>query len=397
MAGKICNLNCLKLFLLDKRLKKINRILTDYSQGNFDKRLEVSHHLDEIDAFMAAINMLGEELKTTTISKNYFNNIFHSVSDMVFVLNLKGEITDINNSVTAQLEYNINSLKGTFIDELLPSDRRPLLSKLYKELKGSGYTTKKTYFKRESELSIPVIIVAVNLYNDKRRKTGILLTAKNNTLQEQTDNLIIRTIIDTQEKERKRLAKDIHDSLGQQLSAIKFYISAMAGLSMDLEQKTLLTKSNDALTKVLADMRSICFNLMPKTLEEFGLVLAVKELCSQIQRDHKIAFEIKQKGGLFQIGKELEIDVYRVIQEGIHNAIKHGKASLIMIKFDFSSNYIKVVLTDNGFGFNTKEIKSNGMGLQNIRSRIKSHNGEINITSNIGKGTNVTLSIPHKL
>src|SRR5688572_3259499 len=119
---------------LKNRLKKINRVLSEYSLGEFDKRLEISPELDEIDAFMAGINMLGEELKTTTISRNYFNNIFHSVSDMLFVLNEKGEVTDMNNSVCVQLGYSLTDLKGVSINKIIPTEGTPFFSSLTKEL-----------------------------------------------------------------------------------------------------------------------------------------------------------------------------------------------------------------------------------------------------------------------
>ena len=84
---------------MDPRFKKINRQLTEYALGNFKKKLRPSSRLDEVDAFISCINMLGEELKETTISKNHFNNIFNSVSDMIFVLDAKGKIQNTSLSV----------------------------------------------------------------------------------------------------------------------------------------------------------------------------------------------------------------------------------------------------------------------------------------------------------
>jgi PAS domain S-box-containing protein len=346
---------------------------------------------------MAGINMLGEELKTTTISKNYFNNIFHSVSDMVFVLDGRGEITDVNNSVHIQLGHNLQSIKGIFIDQLLPVKSRPFFMHLSHKLRGeTTHITHKTFLKTASGKQVPVVIAAGNLFNDSKRKIGILLTAKDTTLQTQTENLIIRTIIDTQEKERLRLAKDIHDSLGQQLSAIKFYISTSAELSNDTEQKAILMKSNEALSRAIAEMRSICFNLMPETLEEFGLIEAIKELCTQIQHAKKISFRVIVATEFPKIRKEIEIDLYRVIQEFVNNAMKHGRATSIIIKFRCTSNQIKIALADNGKGFDIHTLTSKGMGLQNIESRTKSHNGVISIKSEPGKGTKLSIAIPFK-
>jgi PAS domain S-box-containing protein len=382
---------------LKNRLKKIHQVLSEYSLGEFDKRLEISPQLDQIDSFMAGINMLGEELKSTTISRNYFNNIFHSVSDMLFVLNEKGQITDMNNSVCSQLGYNLDDLKGQCIDTIIPVEGNPFFSNLLKELsRKKGYVSKKTNIKTAEGKSIPVTISAGNLFNEKKKKVGCLLTVKDITLQIETENLIIRTIIDTQEKERLRLAKDLHDSLGQQLSAIKFYISTSSELSSDNEQKRILIKSEHALTSVLADMRNICFNLMPETLEEFGLIEAVKGLCNQIQHDSKIDFRITVINVFPKIEKEVEIDIYRIIQEFINNAMKHGKATVITIDFNYTASHAKIILSDNGKGFKVDKSVSKGMGLQNMESRAKSHNGVLNIKSETGKGTKLTIAIPIK-
>src|SRR4030095_544348 len=104
---------------MDSRFKKLNKQLSEYSLGKFDKKLRLSPRLDEVDAFIAGVNMLGEELKDKTISRDYFNNIFNSVSDMVFVLDKQGRIENINTSVTNHLEYDLQVLKGKSIAWLL--------------------------------------------------------------------------------------------------------------------------------------------------------------------------------------------------------------------------------------------------------------------------------------
>ena len=220
----------------------------------------------------------------------------------------------------------------------------------------------------------------------------ILLTAADISFRIKTENVIIRAIIDTQEKERRRLAKDLHDSLSQQLSAIKFYISSTAELVANPEQKANLMKSNEALTEVMADMRNICFNLMPKTLEEFGLVKAVKEFCNQFLYK-KAQLLLKENNTLPELPYALKIDLYRVIQEFISNAINHGRADIINITFDYRKQILKTVLTDNGKGFDIS-LSAMGMGLKNVSSRIKSHNGSLVLKSVVGKGTTYKITIP---
>src|SRR5882672_11005502 len=97
--------------MVDERFNKIRNLLLAYAHGNFDKKVGMSRRMDEVDAFIAGVNMLGEELKDKTISRDYFNNIFNSVSDMVFVLDTQGRIENINTSVTRHMQYQLDFLK----------------------------------------------------------------------------------------------------------------------------------------------------------------------------------------------------------------------------------------------------------------------------------------------
>jgi PAS domain S-box-containing protein len=505
---------------LDNRFKKINRQLTEYALGNFKKKLRVSARLDEVDAFISCINMLGEELRETTISKNHFNNIFNSVSDMIFVLDDKGTIKNTSQSVDDILHQPAGKFKNKFIDTLETKRTHSLFAHLTKNIKKNKYPAEiETNFKSGTGQVIPVICTAAFLYNEKKIKIGYLVVAKdisnikqyetslkeseekyrkifeessdcifiadkagtfldinmagnklfkacqtplvslnllalinkqaekkqflqeikkNKTianfamqlkcldksvidcllsasiiedaskktigyrgiikdisLQKETEKLVLKTIVNTQEAERKRFAKDIHDSLGQQLSAIKFYIGTSAAGTRDEKQKNLLLKANAALITTLADMRNICFNLMPKTLENFGLVASVKELCKQTEVSEKLIFKIKAADNFPLLDKQLEISLFRVVQEFINNSIKHSSANKINIELLQKGNTAIIILKDNGKGFNMKSaLKKNGMGLRNVQSRIVPYNGEIFITSTQGKGTQYKIIIP---
>ena len=207
---------------------------------------------------------------------------------------------------------------------------------------------------------------------------------------------MIRTIVDTQENERIRFAKDLHDSLGQQLSAVKFYLGTLINSNDLLKSNLILSKSNDALTTVLHELRNICFNLMPKTLEIFGLVEAVNELCRKTEFKGQLEFNINADKKFPSLNKPLEIAIFRIAQEFINNAIKHGKATEInmFFKYEQPKNRIKIELKENGLGFVPDQALNAGMGLKNVRSRIQSYRGEVKIYSSPGKGTEYTILIP---
>jgi signal transduction histidine kinase len=147
---------------------------------------------------------------------------------------------------------------------------------------------------------------------------------------------------------------------------------------------------------MLADMRSICFNLMPKTLENFGLVQAIRELCNYPGLKEQTHFSITSDEVFPVLNKNMEIGIFRIVQEFINNAQKHGKATGVDISLKtMAGNQIKIILQDDGTGFEiTKSGSFQGMGLKNVQSRVSSYNGEIVITSSPGKGTRYVIIFP---
>lgn len=378
---------------MDKRFNKITTLLGEYATGRFDKRLAVSARLDEIDAFSNGINILGDELKAITIARDYFTNIFNSVSDMVFIVNTKGMIEDVNRSAETQLRYESGTLVGQMLNQLHQGDPAYFKRIAARLKKNSSLILDDSLLHTSEGKMIPVRLHAVHFKFERKRQRLILLTASDISFQKQAENLVLRTIIDTQEKERQRLAKDLHDGLAQQLSAIKFYISATADLDSRRQQKAILLKAGKALTEVITDMRSICFNLMPKTLEEFGLVKAVRELCHHLPYKGRTSFQIEQQAELPALSAALKIDLYRIIQEFIANAIKHGETGKITISFSCRGQLLLLELTDDGKGFDLQQ-RNEGMGIRNLQSRVRSHSGQLRMVSQIGKGTCYTIAMP---
>jgi PAS domain S-box-containing protein len=167
---------------LDTRFKKINKQLTEYALGNFEKKLKTSAQLDEVDAFISCINMLGEELRETTISKNHFNNIFNSVSDMIFVLNTKGIVQNTSNSVHEILKYPATKFNNKLIDTLVVKKDNSLFNYILTHLKNNRQLVEiETSFRTSEKQIIPVLCSASFLYNEKKIEAGYLIVAKNLT------------------------------------------------------------------------------------------------------------------------------------------------------------------------------------------------------------------------
>ncbi|MDX2197002.1 MAG: histidine kinase [Cytophagales bacterium] len=378
----------------EERYKQINELIISYSLGDFSQKINPSLQRDPIDSIISGINMLGEELNASTISKLYFNNIFDSVSDMIMVLNHQGTITNINLKVTEILGYD-DTLIGTPLIDLLQdhtliqeikNDERYLLQRI------------ESVIISKNGAEIPILSQGSVLKKNDIGDTEFLLLINDNRKNIEMRNALIKTIVETQEKERERFARDLHDSLGQKLSAIKFYIATLDEINKNTKVTSLIVKSNDMLMGAIQELRNIIFNLMPQTLQAHGLVAAVEEYIYHNLAYPHLKFELHHTENLPRFKEPFEIAIFRVIQELTHNSIKHSEGDIIKINIELQADTLLLDYSDNGKGMtqsNENVIKKTGMGIKNIKSRINSYFGEVKIQNIKPQGLHYHITIPN--
>jgi signal transduction histidine kinase len=200
-----------------------------------------------------------------------------------------------------------------------------------------------------------------------------------------TEKMFLNTIIQTEEKERKRFAKDLHDGLGPLLSTVKMSVSSLAQMKHDDVSREIVENTELVINEAIKSLKEISDNLSPHILNNFGLVRALNNFSNKINvvRTMKINLESDLKDERFD--PNVEVVLYRVICELINNTIKHAKAKKIDLSLTKDGDYLTIVYKDDGKGFDVSKVinqpTSTGMGLSNIYSRINSLKGEINIES----------------
>jgi len=204
--------------------------------------------------------------------------------------------------------------------------------------------------------------------------------------------LRFRSVIEAEEKERSRIAQELHDGLGQMLSSARLNV---AGLEESIipEDKEWLEKSLKIIDEACVEVRHISHNMMPSALIRLGLVPAITELVNNINisKQLKIDFITNVKESF---GASMDITVYRIIQEILNNMMKHSKADHINIEINNNDHNLFISMKDNGVGFDTDKIKdSKGIGWKNIFSRVSMIDGNIKIDSEINKGTVVYINL----
>jgi two-component system, sensor histidine kinase LadS len=195
-----------------------------------------------------------------------------------------------------------------------------------------------------------------------------------------------------QEEERKKIAAELHNSVGQNLSVIKNSISM---LKKKTDFASNLQDINDTVSGTIEEVRNISYGLRPFHFDLVGLSQSIRSLIEEVACSSEIRFykNIEDIDG--QLSKEAEINLYRVVQESLNNIIKHSKATETQVNIKNVSASIHIEIQDNGAGFGKQQINM-GLGLIGIKERINIIGGSINIKTEALKGTNILISIPVK-
>lgn len=238
-----------------------------------------------------------------------------------------------------------------------------------------------------SFLTLILIFFVINLMYNQRRIRKLQKT-------------LISAEIITLENERKRFSQDLHDEIGPNLSAVLLYANILE--TQDEENLEIKTKIEEIVESTLQLVRTISQNVTPKYIQDKGLENSLRSMIGNF--NHAL-------NGKTQIGLEVaslptgfgeieNINIYRIVQEAINNAIKHAEAKEIRVNLQVTDNKIFIQISDNGKGFEYSGIKVNGsdtgsgIGLKNIQNRVIFLGGQLNIYSQKGKGTQIVAEIP---
>jgi signal transduction histidine kinase len=231
-------------------------------------------------------------------------------------------------------------------------------------------------------LGVIILYFIISILRQQRR---------NLTLYKQS----VLTEITTLEKERSRIANDLHDEIGPMLSAVKLRISSLDVSSEDdLEQVKSTSEHIDSLIK---RMREISFDLMPNTLVRKGLVVAIREFIEYCATNNNLQITLKADQNV-ELDEQRSINLYRMVQEVVHNAMRHSGATRLEIELKKTKKGIVLETHDNGKGFvyDRQASESSGFGLRNLLRRTEIMGGKMFVESTGGKGTSYTFELPEQ-
>lgn len=246
--------------------------------------------------------------------------------------------------------------------------------------------------------AIAIILVLGFMYRNSNNKKMVALKEQElqkeqiKFLEGQQQVISLQSMVNGQEAERTRIAKDLHDGLGGLFSTMKMYFSTLEHEQQVLKQNELFKKSNALIDTASEEVRRIAHNMMPEVLAKLGLIPAVQDMCSNISAGKLVQVKLQSYGMENRMQAATEIMLYRIVQELLSNIIKHAQASEAIVQFNRDSNRLTVTVEDNGIGFNMQEIDDKKhSGLEIIKSRVNYLHGTITIDAEEKVGTTILM------
>ena len=233
-----------------------------------------------------------------------------------------------------------------------------------------------------------VFIVAILRYKKK-----VLIDLEDRIVREKHyQEELLKAQLEIQEQTFKTISQELHDNIGQVLTLAKLNLNT---LDINVKDKAI-DKIDDAkslISKAIQDIRDLSKTMNTDTIATVGLCNAIKMELNMLEKTGTIKTGFQAIGDSSQINPQVELILFRIVQEAFHNIIKHAKAANIEVLANYSNNQLQLTIRDNGDGFEHTKL-SEGNGLQNMQSRCKLIKADFDISSSIGQGTFITISVP---
>ena len=325
--------------------------------------------------------------------REFSHLFFDLIPEAVFVSDIYGQIMYVNKTACHLAEYSNIELKQLAINEITKSSESS--SKMFDiyEVKQAEQLLFGTILHTKTGKELP-IRVSTQFLSINNTDLFISYVKKEESLENEKSE-IFQKVIETQNNERKRFSKDLHDGLGPLLSLAKLYVSDINSPDLSREEREeSVIEVIQLIDEAVETTRRIANNLVPTVLKEYGLENALNEFISQIERNNRLNIKFISKGEN-ALDLNVQMEIYQIVRELLNNTLKHSKATNAILSLNFRKKHLSLNYSDNGIGFDENKLllESKGMGLSNIVSRVEVLKGKVVMHSEIDKGIRVEIEI----
>lgn len=401
------NYNSLKGFnelALKKYAQGISSLKTSNSSGiERGLKLALAETYYKLGEYKQSLNLLLSiekeitKIEETTFYENMYK-AYEKLNDYKSAFTYSQKYLTLKDSIDkSKKELEFNRIEAKF--NTSEKEKRILQLEKEKNEKENKLKTLRLWYAFILAIFIIILLLFYALLKNFRNQKKInnqqqmIHSQKINYLNSQKEIEIMQAMIDGEESERKRIARDLHDGIGSRLSSLKMQLNGIESKYNNTIDE--IEDLSDGLSKSISDLRRTAFNLVPETLSKLGLELALKDLCFSMSNPNvTILFtsnEIKNN-----IIKSNQTTIFRIVQELINNALKHSNCTEIIVDCSQNEQLFLITVEDNGIGFLPNDLKSfSGLGLKNIKSRVDLLRGNIDYSSSQNRGTifNIELQV----
>jgi len=335
-------------------------------------------------------------------SEKDYRGLFENAHDAIVVFNPENEeILDVNERACDLYGFSKSEFIGMSTENLsvTPDERKKHLTlTMQREGQYTFETTQKNFNGDIMYLEVSAskisykgkkAILSINRDVTARRKMGAQIRLER--------RMRISAVIDGQEIERRRFSQELHDGLGQLLTAAKLHIKQLAKFQTEEKAVVHVNNAQQIIDSTISEVRRISQDLMPSLLQDFGLVAALEKIAGQMNLKSFIDINFYSNFEDIRLPKEVEIGLYRIAQEALNNAIKYSKAENIMLRLNNERDNLSLIIKDNGVGFNYNDKLNNrllraGKGLYHIQERAEHIDCELEIKTAIDRGTEIIVT-----
>jgi signal transduction histidine kinase len=299
--------------------------------------------------------------------------------------------------MSEQGQQQVNFLDAKYKAAKRDADINRLTSE--KELQEEKVRKKNIIISGITILSLFTIFLGMLLMRSYRQKQKLIEQEneihKHKIRQLENEKMLLATqsVLQGEESERKRLARDLHDGLGGLLSGVKIALNTMKGnVILADESVRVFNHALGLLDGSITELRRVAHNMMPEALVKLGLKNALSDFCLELDKVNPIHILFQFYGEFERVDSNLEINAYRIVQELVNNSIKHSKAKELTVQMIQEKSRLCFMVLDDGVGFDFKNSGiTKGIGLASIKSRVDAFHGQLEISSEPGKGCEITV------
>lgn len=325
-------------------------------------------------------------------SEKKFKSLFEQSNDVIFITDLDGKILEINRKASEQSGFSREELLKMELKNFSNPENKEKVEDYLKNIKKSESSRYESSYRNKYNNYFEIEINSNLIYLENSK--AYLHISRDITERKKMQQSIINAIMMTEEKERQRFAKDLHDGLGPLLSAAKLYIKSIELAKDQAKQLDAIGKAMGIVDESVSAIKEIARNLSPHILRDFGLVTALENQFNKLNAEKDVKLQINSNFRE-RIQEDMEITLFRIFEELFNNTLKYADASNVLINLIQNDKMLKISYSDNGKGFDLEKVanKRKGNGIPNIISRVESIRGRINMESKPDNGMQVRIEI----